>query len=270
MLFRPRTRLRLGEAERQAMRNACHFNAQLMDHLRQFVQAGVTTGELDSVVHEYTVSHGHQSASLGYPGDKDPFPKSCCTSVNEVICHGIPGDYKLADGDIVNIDITSIVNGWHGDQSETFLIGDVPNQAKAVAQCALDGLYAAIDALYPGCQISTIGDAIVAEAEKYGFGVVDKYVGHGVGRRFHQKPNIPHAPTPESRRQRLEPGICFTIEPMINVGGSEAEPDPNDGWTVRTLDRSLSAQFEHSVLMTETGPEVLTLTQNGPQANHRF
>lgn len=270
MLIRRRNRLRLGQQEREAMRAAGRFNAELMDFIRPHVRAGATTGQLDQLIYQYTVDHGHRPAPLGYAGEKGPFPKSCCTSVNEVICHGIPGDYELKDGDIVNIDITTVVHGWHGDQSETFLIGEVSDEARTVTQCALDCLYLAIEAIQPGSPISNIGDAVVAEARKHGFSVVDKYVGHGLGRRFHQKPNIPHVPTPASRRQRLEPGICFTIEPMINVGGTDSTSDARDGWTVRTKDGSLSAQFEHTVLMTEEGPEILTLTRHGPQKGHRF
>ena len=271
MLFRRRyNKLRLREAERQLMRRACQFNAQLMDFIRPNVVAGTTTGEIDRIVHEYSRDHGHRPAAFGYPGEKRPFPKSCCTSVNDVICHGIPGSYELRPGDIVNIDLTTIVEGWHGDSSETFVIGETSDEFRAVTQCAFDSLFLAINALQPGSPISAIGDAIVPEAKKYGFGVVEKYVGHGVGRRFHQKPNIPHVATPASRRQRLEPGICFTIEPMINGGRKESLPDPHDGWTVRTKDGRPSAQFEHTILMTEKGPEILTLTKHGPQEGHRF
>lgn len=270
MLLRPRSNLRLREEEREMMRAACRFNARLMDRLRPLVQAGVTTGEIDRFVHEYTRDHGHRPAPLGYPGDKSPYPKSCCTSINEVICHGIPGNEHLRDGDIVNIDITTIVEGWHGDQSETFLVGEVSDEARAVTQCAFDSLYAAIDAIEPSCRISEIGHAIVREAARCGFGVVEKYVGHGLGRRFHQRPNIPHVPSPESKRQRLHPGLCFTIEPMINAGTDQTVCDDSDGWTVRTADGRLTAQFEHTILMTEQGPEILTLTVDGPQRGHRF
>lgn len=270
MLFRPRSNLRLNAQQREMMRAASRFNAQLMDFFRPHVKPGVTTGQIDQLIAEYTFDHGHIPAALGYPGDQSPFPNSCCTSVNDVICHGIPGDYELKPGDIVNVDITTIVDGWHGDQSETILIGECSQAAVEVTQCAFDSLHLAIDALEPGCRISTIGHAIVAEAAKYQFGVVDKYVGHGLGRRFHQKPNIPHVPSAESHRQRLPPGICFTIEPMINVGTADSTPDEFDGWTVRTKDGNLSAQFEHTILMTEEGPEILTLTENGPQKGHRF
>jgi methionyl aminopeptidase len=252
------------------MRVAGRFNAELLDYIRPHVKPGVTTGELDRMIYEYTVKHGHRPAPLGYSGQKGPFPKCCCTSVNEVICHGIPGAYVLKEGDIMNIDVTSVVHGWHGDCSETFPVGEVGFEAKAVMQCAFDCLYLAIEALSPGCRVSVIGDAIVHEAHKRGMSVVSEYVGHGVGREFHQKPSIPHVPTADSRREKLEPGLCFTVEPMINAGAPETVQSKKDGWTVRTKDGSLSAQFEHTVLMTEQGPEILTLTRHGPQKGHIF
>lgn len=253
------------------MRAAGRFNAQLMDHIRPMVKAGVRTEEIDREVHEYTIGHGHIPACLNYAGDAVPFPKSCCISVNEVVCHGIPGNYELKDGDIVNVDITSIVKGWHGDQSETFLIGQPSEEAIRLVQCAFDCLYLAIDAIKPGCRVVTIGDTIVPYVKKnFGYGVVDKYVGHGIGSLFHQRPNIPHVPTPQSRRDRLDPGMCFTIEPMVNLGTHRTRMDSKDGWTVRTADNRLSAQFEHTILMTEDGPEILTLTGSGPQRGHRF
>jgi len=258
--------LRLNKADRQAMRQAGQFNAELLDMIRPFVRAGITTGEIDQRVHEYTVSHGQVPAPLGYQG----FPKSCCTSVNEVICHGIPDDYVLKSGDLINVDLTTIADGWHGDQSETFLIGDVSDEARAVTQCAFDCLYAAIDALTPGCSVADIGNAIVQIADERSFSVVREYVGHGLGRHFHQEPSIPHYPTRQSRQDRLYPGICFTIEPMINVGKRYTVLDNTDGWTVRTRDHSLSAQFEHTLLMTEDGPEVLTQTEHGPWKGHQF
>lgn len=253
------------------MRAAGRFNAKLLDFIRPQVKAGVTTGEIDRLIHEYTLDHGHVPACLGYPGDTGPFPKSCCISVNEVICHGIPGDYELQPGDIANVDLTSVVDGWHGDQSETFLIGDVSDEARDVTQCAFDCLYLAIEAISPGCKISVIGETIVDYVKRnYGFGVVEKYVGHGIGAKFHQAPNIPHVPSPQSHRDRLHPGMCFTIEPMINGGTVRSICDRRDGWTVRTADGKPSAQFEHTILMTEDGPEILTLTDDGPTYGFQF
>ena len=254
------------------MRAAGRFNATLMDFVRPHVKPGASTDSIDRLVHDYTLDHGHTPACLGYHGDRYPFPKSCCISVNDVICHGIPGSDLLQSGDIVNVDLTTIVDGWHGDQSETFLIGDVGQEARRVTQCAFECLYLAIDAIDSGSPISDIGDAIVGHVAAHfpGFGVVDKYIGHGIGQKFHQPPNIPHVPTKTSRQERLYPGMCFTIEPMINGGTPRTISDPSDGWTVRTADGRVSAQFEHTILMTEDGPEVLTLTRNGPRPGHCF
>ncbi|MFN3192648.1 MAG: type I methionyl aminopeptidase [Aureliella sp.] len=259
-------KLLLGHEGREKMRAAGKFNASLMDHLRDMVKPGVTTEAIDKLVHEYTLDHGHTPATLGYLG----YPKSCCTSRNEIICHGIPDQEPLTEGDIVNVDITSIVDGWHGDQSETFLVGDVSDEAKAVTQAAFDCLYLAIEQLQPGCTVSVIGDAIVAEAHRRSFSVVREYVGHGLGQSFHQPPNVPHFPDRKSKQQRILPGMCFTVEPMINAGSRFTKLDKSDGWTVRTRDGQLSAQFEHSILMTEDGPEILTLTNNGPKKGHQF
>ncbi|MDB4777868.1 type I methionyl aminopeptidase [bacterium] len=270
-MIRRRPRIRLAETERELMRAAGAFNARLMDVVRPHVRAGNTTEEIDRIVHEYTLDHGHVPACLGYAGEKFPFPKSCCTSINDVICHGIPGPYELVSGDIINVDLTTIVDGWHGDQSETFIIGEVDKKTSDVVQCAFDCLYLAIEAIEPGCRISNIGFSIVDYVhERYGFGVVEKYVGHGIGLKFHQRPNIPHVPNRQSQQERLHPGMCFTIEPMINGGVAYSTCDSQDGWTVRTSDGEPSAQFEHTILMTEDGPEILTMTENGPRPGFDF
>lgn len=259
-------KLLLTEPQRQSMRRAGQFNGSLMDYIRGFIKPGISTEEIDKLVYDFTVRHGHTPATLGYLGYK----KSCCTSVNDVICHGIPDAYRLQEGDIINVDITSIVDGWHGDQSETFLVGECSQEARAITQAAFDCMHGAISALTPGCFVSTIGDSVVAEANRRGFSVVREYVGHGLGRRFHQYPNIPHVPDRKSRQDRLLPGLCFTVEPMVNAGTRFTKVDPKDEWTVRTRDGRLSAQFEHTILMTEDGPEILTMTNNGPQAGHQF
>ncbi len=259
-------KLLLGHEGREKMRAAGRFNGQLMDEVRRNIRAGITTAMIDDLVVKFTEDHGHKAATLGYLG----YPRSCCISINDVICHGIPDDTILREGDIVNVDITSVVDGWHGDQSETFIIGKASREALAVTQAAFDCMHMAIEALTPGCTVSVIGDTIVAEAHRRGFSVVREYVGHGLGVAFHQPPNIPHFPDRRSRQQRLLPGMCFTVEPMINAGTRFTRLDKKDGWTVRTRDARLSAQFEHSVLMTETGPEILTLTQDGPQKGHQF
>lgn len=264
MLF-GRNKLILNETERTAMRTAGKFNAKLMDFLRPHVQPGVTTNQLDRLVETYTRDHGHLPACLGYLG----YPKTICTSLNDVVCHGIPDDRPLREGDILNIDCTTIVHGWFGDSSETFFVGEVSPNARAVTQVALDCLYLGIQAIRPFGRVADIGEAIVKEARKHGYGVVLEYVGHGLGRKFHQPPSIPHAPTKESKRERIKPGMCFTVEPMINEGTAETAQDA-DGWTVRTADGKLSAQFEHTVLMTEQGPEILTMSKQGPRPGHKF
>jgi methionyl aminopeptidase len=258
--------LLLGQRDRDAMRRAGAFNAQLMDCVRGHVQPGVTTESIDLLVEEYTRDHGHVPACLGYRG----FPRASCISPNEVVCHGIPGPVVLEEGDIVNVDLTTIVDGWHGDQSETFLLEPVSPQARSLVQVALDCLYLGIRAIRPGGQVVEIGEAISTHARKFGYGVVREYQGHGIGRRFHQDPDVPHYPTRRQGAVVLEPGMCFTVEPMINMGTWRTVLDRGDGWTVRTADGKLSAQFEHTVLLTEQGPEILTLTRGGPQEGHRF
>ena len=248
------------------MRAAGAWNAHLLDQVRARIGPGVVLSELDDFVRTYTYDHGHIPACLGYRG----FPKSSCMSVNEVVCHGIPDAYALTDGDIVNVDLTTIVEGWYGDQSETFLIGEVSPAACGVVQCAFDALYAAIDAIGPGSRIEEIGRAIVKLAHGRGYSVVEMFQGHGIGRRFHTDPGIPHYPERQWGQVVLEPGMCFTIEPMINVGAKEAWIDSKDKWTARTTDGSLSAQFEHTLLMTSAGVEILTQTAQGPRVGHSF
>ena len=256
----------LNAEEREKMRAAGRFNAQLMDYLRPHVQEGISTNQLDKLAHDYTVQHGHVPACLGYHG----FPKSLCTSINEVVCHGIPSYRVLKAGDIVNVDITSKVDGWHGDQSETFIIGEVPAEVRQLVQCTFECLWLGIDVLKPGCKVIEIGRAIQKHAHAQGFSVVEGYMGHGLGRDFHEEPSIPHMPHPKLGEQVLQPGTCFTIEPMINIGKHHTVLDRTDNWTVRTIDNKFSAQFEHTILMTETGPEILTLNQHGPQRGHKF
>ena len=249
------------EAERAGLRTASQFNAQLLDHLRPMVKAGTTTAELDKVAHDYTLEHGHTPACLGYHG----YPNTICTSVNEVVCHGIPNDRPLKDGDIVNVDLTTIVDGWYGDQSETFMIGEVSKAARKLCQATFDALFKGIRACKPNCRVIDIGYAISRFAESSAYSVVQEYQGHGIGREFHQEPGVPHFPSNGSKRDIIRVGTCYTIEPMLNMGTWRTELDKSDGWTVRTLDRKLSAQYEHTILMTEDGPEILTLTKGGPQ-----
>jgi methionyl aminopeptidase len=255
------------ESEREGLRAAGRFNAELMDYVRPFVKAGVTTLELDKLVFEYTMDHGHIPACLGYKS----YPNSICTSVNEVVCHGIPNKMPLRDGDIVNVDLTTIVDGWHGDSSETFIIGRISAEAHQLVQTTFEAMHLGISAVEPFGKISDIGRAIERFARTRGFSVVQEYQGHGLGREFHQEPGVPHyVPKSGVPQVVIEPGMCFTVEPMLNIGTWRTMLDTRDKWTVRTMDLSLSAQFEHTVLVTEAGIEILTLTKNGPQAGHQF
>lgn len=258
--------LYLQDEEREGLRAAGRFNAQLMDFLREHVKAGTNTLQLDKLASQYTLDHGHTPACLGYLG----YPKTICTSINEVVCHGIPNTRPLKAGDIVNVDITTIVNGWYGDQSETFLIEPVSKSAKKLVQVTFDALYVGINASRRGGTVADIGRAIQSFATKAGYSVVREYQGHGIGRDFHQEPGVPHYPVLASNRDLLKSGTCFTIEPMLNIGSWKTRVDTKDKWTVRTIDGALSAQFEHTILMTDTGPEILTATKNGPQEGHKF
>ena len=255
-----------GEEEREGLRAASRFNAELMDFVRPYVREGITTREIDRLAYEYTKDHGHTPACLGYNG----YPMTVCTSVNEVVCHGIPNNITLKNGDIVNVDLTTIVNGWHGDQSEMFRIGEVSEVATRLIQAAFESLYIGIRAVKPHGRVFDIGNAIARHARKFRFSVVREYQGHGTGREFHQEPGIPHFPDPRTKGIRIRPGTCFTIEPMLNTGTWKTVLDRSDGWTVRTKDGGLSAQFEHTILMTEEGPEILTLTKDGPREGHIF
>lgn len=263
---RPRAPI-YNELDRDGLRRAGRFNAQLMDYIRPFVRAGVTTLELDRKAYEYTLDHGHTPACLGYKG----YPNTICTSVNEVVCHGIPNAIPLREGDIVNVDLTTIVDGWHGDSSETFLIEPVAADARKLVQAAFDAMHIGIDAVNPGGKLTEIGRAIDRFARRHGYSVVQEYQGHGLGREFHQEPGVPHyVPKLNPSQVILEPGMCFTIEPMINMGTWRTMLDKKDQWTVRTMDLSLSAQFEHTILVTDSGPELLTVTENGPKPGHQF
>ena len=271
---RPRAPVYSSPEERDGLRAASRFNASLLDHLRPLVVPGTTTKQIDAAAHEYTTSHGHTPATLGYQGAAAmPYPASVCTSVNDVVCHGIPDDRPLEEGDIVNVDCTTIVDGWFGDSSETFMVGGrdaVEPRTLELVQITHDCLWAGIDAIQPGGRVIDISQAIYRLAKKERFAVVRQFQGHGLGRKFHQRPDVPHFPTTGAMHEIISPGVCFTIEPMINIGTWKAGRIEDDGWTVRTADNKLSAQFEHTILMTEDGPEVLTLTENGPQRGHTF
>ncbi|AWB95459.1 type I methionyl aminopeptidase [Agromyces badenianii] len=217
------------------------------------IRPGVTTDELDRIVHEYVIAHGAYPSTLGYRG----FPKSSCTSVNEVVCHGIPDDTALVDGDLVNIDVTAYLDGFHGDLNHTFLVGTASPEAAQLVDRTREALRRGIRAVAPGRQVNVIGRAIEAYAKRFGSGVVREYTGHGVGRAFHSGLIIPHYDAPEYDTV-MEPGMVFTIEPMLTLGGIECEVWADD-WTVVTRDRSLTAQFEHTLVVTERGADILTL-----------
>lgn len=235
------------------IRESGRIAAQAIDLVGRNIRPGVTTDELDGIGHDYLVSHGAYPSTLGYRG----FPKSLCSSVNEVICHGIPDDTVLEHGDIVNIDITAFKNGVHGDSNRTFLCGDVSDDARALVERTEQALTRGIRSVAAGRQVNVIGRAIEAYATRFGYGVVREYTGHGVGRAFHTGLVIPHYDGAQFQTV-IDEGMVFTIEPMLTIGSPEWELWA-DEWTVVTRDRSLTAQFEHTLVVTETGAEILTL-----------
>ena len=236
------------------MRAAGRAAREVLLEVGAAVAAGVTTDTLDQICHDAYIARGGYPSTLDYKG----YPKSLCTSVNEVICHGIPDDRALEEGDIVNLDVTIYLDGMHGDTNATFLVGEVDEASRRLVRVTHECLLRGIDAVRPGRPISDVGRAIEAHARKPGFGVVRAFVGHGVGETFHTAPSIPHFFDPHSDTV-IEPGMTFTVEPMINEGSWELGRIWSDGWTAPTRDGSRSAQFEHSLLVTPTGVEVLTL-----------
>ena len=236
------------------IRVASRIAAQGLAEVGRHVAPGVTTDELDAVGHRVLVDAGAYPSTLGYRG----FPKSLCTSVNEVICHGIPDSTVLQDGDIVNIDITAYIGGVHGDTNATFLVGDVDDESRLLVERTREALNRGIKAVAPGRQINVIGRVIEKYASRFGYGVVREYTGHGVGPAFHTGLVVPHYDAAPAYDTVIEPGMVFTIEPMLDLGTADWEMW-DDGWTVVTADRSRSAQFEHTLVVTETGAEVLTL-----------
>jgi len=248
------------------MRVAGKLASEVLDYLTPFVQAGVTTNALDQLAHDYIVDvQGGIPAPLNYKGGGNtPYPKSICTSVNHQVCHGIPSDKVLKKGDIVNIDVTVIKDGWHGDTSRMFMVGDVSIAAKRLCAITYDAMWHGIKMVRPGIHLGDIGYAIQKFAEGQGFSVVREFCGHGIGRIFHEEPQVLHYGRPGTLEKLVE-GMTFTIEPMINAGRKEIKDGPEkDGWTIVTQDRSLSAQWEHTVLVTPTGYEVLTLSEGSP------
>ena len=246
-------------AEIEKMRVAGRLAAEVLEMIAPHVKAGITTNALDQICHDYIVQQQQAvPAPLNYRG----FPKSVCTSINHVVCHGIPNDRPLKDGDIVNIDITVIKDGYHGDTSEMFCVGEPSIRARRLVDIAYECMKTGISMVRPGVRLGDIGAAIQRHAESHNFSVVREYCGHGIGRQFHEEPQVLHYGTPGTG-MALEPGMTITIEPMINAGKRHVTLLP-DGWTVVTRDRSLSAQWEHTILVTPEGHEVLT-RRNGEQ-----
>lgn len=242
----------------EGMRRAGRLAAEILDALAPVVQPGVTTAAIDDLVREMTLDGGAVPATLGYRG----YQHSCCVSINHVVCHGIPSTERvLRDGDIVNIDVTPLLDGWHGDSSRMYLVGDVPLKARRLVEVTHECLMSGIEQARPGNRLGDIGAAIQKHAEAHRYGVVREFCGHGLGRLFHDAPEVVHAARAGTGPE-LRPGMFFTIEPMINLGKPPVKL-LDDGWTAVTRDRSLSAQFEHSIGITEDGCEIFTLSPRG-------
>jgi len=249
-----------GAEDFAAMHKAGQVTASVLDALADVVQPGVSTEAIDAIAHDAIVAAGAVPANIGYRG----YAHTSCISINHVVCHGIPGARTLKDGDIVNIDLTSIVDGWHGDSSRMYLVGDVSVKARRLVDITYECLMLGIEQARPGNRLGDIGHAIQQHAERHRYGVVRDFVGHGVGRVYHDAPDVLHYGRPATGPE-LKPGMIFTIEPMINAGRPDVKM-LDDGWTAVTRDRSLSAQFEHSIGITETGCEIFTAS---PMGRHR-
>ena len=246
--------------EIEKMRVAGKLAAEVLEMIEPHVQTGVTTNELNQICHDYIINTQKAiPAPLNYHG----FPKSICTSVNQVVCHGIPNDKALKDGDIINIDITVIKDGFHGDTSKMFYVGNVPDHAKRLCEITQECLYKAIALVKPGARLGDIGEIIQKHAEKNHYSVVREYCGHGIGSEFHEDPQVLHYGK-TGTGEELREGMTFTIEPMINAGKRQVKLSKRDGWTVETADRRLSAQWEHTLLVTADGVEVLTRRSEEP------
>jgi methionyl aminopeptidase len=237
----------------EKMRVAGRLAAQALQLAGEYCKPGVATDEIDRVVHEFLCDHGAYPSTLGYKG----FPKSCCTSLNEVICHGIPDTTVIEDGDIINVDVTAFVGGVHGDTDATFCVGNVTEEARLLVERTHEAMMRGIRAVAPGRPINVIGRVIEAYAKRFGYGVVRDFTGHGIGEAFHSGLYVPHYDNP-GLTTVMEPGMTFTVEPMITLGTHEYEMW-RDGWTVVTKDRRWTAQFEHTIVVTEDGYEILTL-----------
>ncbi len=241
-----------------AMREAGRLAASVLDMVTPHVQNGVTTDALNTLCHEYILAHGAVPAPLNYRG----FPKSICTSVNHVVCHGIPNHVALRSGDIVNIDVTVILNGWYGDTSRMFYVGEVSTKARRLTEITYEAMMHGIAMVKPGATLGDIGHAIQSFAESHRYSVVRDYCGHGIGQIFHTAPNVLHYGKP-GQGLVLREGMFFTVEPMINAGRCDTICSKHDGWTVTTRDKSLSSQFEHTIGVTANGYEIFTLSPHG-------
>jgi methionyl aminopeptidase len=252
--------------EIEKMRVAGRLAAEVLDFIGPHIKPGVTTAEVDRLCHDYMVEvQGAVPAPLNYaPPGYRPYPKSICTSVNHVVCHGIPGDKRLRNGDIVNVDITVIKDGYHGDTSRMFLVGDPSILARRLCEVTFECMWKGIRAVRPGAYLGDIGHVIQTHAERHGFSVVREFCGHGIGKRFHEEPQVLHYGR-AGTGLKLQAGMTFTVEPMINAGKPGIR-QLADGWTVVTKDHSLSAQWEHTVLVTADGFEVLTVSDGAPPA----
>lgn len=240
--------------EIEGIRKAGRIAAQSIVEVEKVIAPGMTTDDIDTIVHDFLLDHGAYPSTLGYRG----FPKSCCTSLNEVICHGIPDDTVLEEGDIVNLDVTAYLDGFHGDTNRIFGVGEVSEEARLLMERTEEALMRGIKAVKPGREVNVIGRAIEAYANRFGYGVVRDFTGHGVGKEFHSGLIIPHYDAAPQHNEIMEEGMVFTIEPMLTLG-TIAWDLWGDGWTVVTKDKALSAQFEHTLVVTATGAEVLTL-----------
>jgi len=244
-------------ADFAGMRAAGRLAAETLDFITPYVKPGISTGELDQLIHNFIVQHGAVPATLGYRG----YTKSSCISINHVVCHGIPGERRLEEGDILNIDVTPLLDGWHGDTSRMYVAGAASTRARLLMDVTHEAMMRGIRAIRPGATLGDLGHAIQTYVERHRFSVVRDFCGHGIGRRFHAPPNVLHFGRP-GEGPVLRPGMFFTVEPMVNAGRPEVKV-LDDGWTAVTRDRSLSAQFEHMVGVTEEGVEVFTYSPAG-------
>ncbi|MDH5857903.1 type I methionyl aminopeptidase [Lampropedia aestuarii] len=255
------------EADFPGLRQACRLASEVLDYITPHIQPGVTTLEIDRLAAECMAQQGTRSATLNYQPSAEypPFPGSICTSLNHVVCHGIPNDKPLKKGDILNVDVTVITkDGWYGDNSRMFEIGETSIAAKRLCRLTFEAMWLGILQVKPGNRLGDVGFAIQKFAEANGLSVVREFCGHGIGKRFHEEPQVLHYGRPGTM-EVLEPGMVFTIEPMLNLGRREIKESGKDGWTIVTKDRSLTAQWEHQILVTPTGYEVLTLSAGSPK-----